>query len=105
MSYIVTAIDEIVTDVWEDIDGSTTYSTKKEEVEVKFENLKDYIKNVVVKVLKDFYNGYKENFNEETAFNLLYDFEGTLEAIEKEFEYDINELLLQFYRKQQKEEE
>ena len=60
MSYVVTAIDEIVTDVWEDIDGSTTYSSKKEEVEVKFESFKDYIKKVVVKVLKDFYNGYKK---------------------------------------------
>lgn len=105
MSYIVNAVDEIVTDVWEDIDGSTTYSSKKEEVEVHFESYKDYIKKIIIRVLREFYNGYKQGFNEETAFNLIYDFDEVEEAIEKEFAYDINELLLQYYRKQQKEEE
>lgn len=102
MSYTRTAIKETIKDVWQEPDGSDAYSTFKEEVEVKFENHKDYIKKVLVRVLSEFYNG---DFNSITAFNLIYDFEAIEEVIEEEFEYDINEILLEYYYKQVEEEE
>lgn len=97
MAFVKTAIKETVKDVWEEPDGSTAYSTNKEDVEVYFKDHKEYINKVLVKALSDFYNG---DFNSITAFNLIYDFEEIEETIEKEFEYEINEILLDYYYEQ-----
>lgn len=94
MAYTKIAIKETIKDVWEEPDGSTAYSTNKEEVEVHFKDHKEYINKVLVKVLSFFYNG---DFNSNTAFNLIYDFEGIESTIEEEFKYEINEILMNLY--------
>ena len=99
MAYSKTAIKETIKDVWEEPDGSDAYSTKKEEVEVYFKNHNEYINKVLVKVLNDFYDG-KINFDKTTALQLLWDFDEIEETIEKEFEYEINDILLDYYYEQ-----
>lgn len=100
--YTKSAIKETIKNVWEEPDGSTAYDTNKEKVEVVFKDYKDYVNKVLVKVLNDFYDG-KINFDKTTAFQLLWDFDETLESIEKQFEYEINEMLLIYYYKQLEE--
>lgn len=104
MSYTKKTIKETISNVWEEPDGSTTYDTIKEIVEVKFENYRDYVNKVLVKVLKDFYVTDGLPFDENTAYHLLYDFDDIAATIEEEFSYDINNILLKYYYAQKEEE-